>query len=286
VARLLPRRNPPSQPVFILGTPRSGTTLVFELLQRSPALASLPGEGHLLSEIFHPGSEGAVRGHELGPLDVARNEPRALYWLIDQLTHGRRYLDKTPRNSLRVPYLSALYPDPWFVFVKRDGRAAVSSLITGWRSGSAMFSGLRMPVPLQIEGYQGETWKFVIPRGWEAYARDRTLAEVCAFQWRACSEAILAARDSLGNGRWIEVRYEDLLERPEEEVSRLLDGLGLSSAPEVLGRARELDRHVSKAVTPPRPDKWRDENLDEIEGILPMIAATMERLGYPLERAP
>jgi hypothetical protein len=255
---------------------------VFELLRRAPELRSLPGEGHLLPELFHPAMRLADHGHALGRDDLRSKERKALWWAVGHLSKGYRYLDKTPRNSLRIPYLAAAFPGAWFVFVARDGRAAVSSLVTGWRSRSDMFPGIRMP-GLSIEGYEGDRWRFVIPPGWRAYVRGRSLAEVCAFQWRACAEAILDARDGIEGERWIEVRYEDLLVRPGHEVGRLLAALGLSQSPLVLDPAGTLDRHVAKAVTPPRPGKWRQENLGEVERVLPLIAPTMERLGYAIE---
>jgi hypothetical protein len=182
-----------------------------------------------------------------------------------------------------VPYLAALFPGAWFVHLKRDGRAAVSSLITGWRSQNGMFPGAEMSRPLSISGYQGHTWKFLVPPGWEAYATGRSLEEVCAFQWVSANQAILQAREQLGGQRWVEVTHEEFVDAPKEQAARLLDRLGLSSDPDVLGYAGSLDRHVTKALTPPRPDKWRTENPREIERIVPMIEPMMRRLGYQLE---
>ena len=45
-------------------------------------------------------------------------------------------------------------------------------------------------------------------------------------------------------------------------------------------RAAGLRHLVTKAVTAPKPDKWRSENPGEIERILPMIEPTMRKLGY------
>jgi hypothetical protein len=204
--------------------------------------------------------------------------------MIDRISLGRRYLDKAPRNSLRVPYLIALHPDARFVVLRRDGRAVVSSLITAWRSDDGRFTGMAPPGGLDIRGYGGENWKFVIPRGWEAYARGRTLAEVCAFQWRACMEAIMAARAGDPRpDRWLDVAYEDLVERPGEEVARLLAVLGLRADPAVLEAAAALDRTVAKAVTPPGRDKWRRENPDEVAAVAQGLAPTMRRLGYAVD---
>jgi hypothetical protein len=280
---VLPRVDSPKQPVFILGSPRSGTTLLFEILKHSPRLSSLPGESHLLGELFHPSEQAGTTSHELGRDDVLPGEAHVLHWVVDRIAAGRRYLDKAPRNSLRIGYLHALYPDAWFVFLRRDGRAAVSSLMTAWRSETGMFVGMPMPHRLSVRGYGGHNWKFVIPRGWEAYAEGHTLAEVCAFQWRACNEAILEARSTVGSGRWVEVAYEDLVTRPEEEIERLMTALGLPADRVVLDFAKRSDRHVAKAVTDPRPGKWRAENPDDVEAVLPMIAPTMRKLGYDLD---
>jgi Sulfotransferase family len=280
VAPILPRREPPREPVFVVGSPRSGTTMLFEVLNRSPHVASLGGESHLLWELFHPSSETAWSSHRLGSEDVTGPEQRTLYWMIHALAGRRRYLDKSPRNSLRIPYLQALFPGAWFVFLKRDGRAAVSSLITGWRSDDRTFPGTPVPRRLGISGYGGTNWKFLVPPGWESFAAGKTLAEVCAFQWVAANEAILAARERVNGGRWVELAYEEFVQSPLRETGQLLDLLGLPRDERTLAFAGDLQEHVTRAVTPPRADKWREENPSEIEGVLPVIVPTMRRLGY------
>src|SRR5262249_6051022 len=57
-------------------------------------------------------------------------------------------------NCLRIPFLRALFPDARFVFLRRDGRATISSLIEGWRAGSR-YETYRLPAPLPIAGTKG-----------------------------------------------------------------------------------------------------------------------------------
>jgi hypothetical protein len=275
--------DPPREPVFILGSPRSGTTLLFEVLNRSPDLASLDAESHLLWQMFHDVGRRLPRSHEVRPEDITPRERRALAWAVDRVARGRRYLDKSPRNSLRVPYLMALFPDAWFVFLKRDGRAVVSSLITGWRAKDSHFPGTRLPRALSIEGYEGANWKFLVPPGWERFATGHTLAEVCAFQWVAANEAILAGRDQVRTERWVELAYEEFVAAPREGTAALLERLGVPAGEAVLSLAAELDRHVAKAVSAPRPEKWREENPAEVASVLPAITPMMRRLGYEIE---
>ncbi|MBK7216095.1 MAG: sulfotransferase [Candidatus Promineofilum sp.] len=47
--------------------------------------------------------------------------------------HSIRLLEKTPENCLRLPFLQALFPDARVLFLVRDGRANVHSLLEGWR---------------------------------------------------------------------------------------------------------------------------------------------------------
>src|SRR5262245_23179202 len=50
VGPVLPHVRPPAEPIFILGSPRSGTTVLYDVLSRHPDVRSLEVEGHLLWE--------------------------------------------------------------------------------------------------------------------------------------------------------------------------------------------------------------------------------------------
>jgi hypothetical protein len=280
--RLLPAVAQPARPIFVVGSPRSGTTVTFEVLDASPDVASLGAESHLVWDAF-PSSRDLSRTSwtRLTPADVGAAERRASWWAVDRVAGGRRYLDKAPANSFRVPYLRALFPDASFVFVVRDGRDVVASLLEGWRDDGGMFPGKRVAGPLDIEGYDGDTWKFVMPPGWEAYASGRRLPDVCAFQWVACNQALLDAREVVDPVRWIEVRYEDLRADPDGCVRRLLDAVGLAPDPAVLDRARHLERHPAKAVAgAPAHASWEDRAGPEVRSVLPALEPTLRRLGY------
>jgi len=280
-APLLPRSAPPRDPVFVLGSPRSGTTMLVNLLDRSPSLASLERGSQFLWEMFHTIQSSGWDSHVVEPQDITPRERRVVTWAIGAIAGNERYLDKFPRNCLRGRYLHELFPSARFVAIYRDGRAAVSSLMTGWQTAGKFGHGTNLPVTLHIEGYGGAPWRFLVPRGWREYATGHTLAEVCAFQWSAANEAILDARAAIPAERWTEVRYEEFLDAPRETASRLLSSLGLPQEEDVLSWAAGLDEHVSRtAVSAPRRDKWRETHGEEIGTILGQIEPTMRALGY------
>jgi hypothetical protein len=273
-ARVLPPKRLPERPVFVIGCPRSGTTVVFSLLRACPSLASVGQEGHVLWESFHHPREHGWASNALGAGDIRSFERRYLAWAVDLLARPgeRRFLDKTPRNSLRLPYLAALFPDAQYVFVQRDGRATVSSLITAWRERE--HPAYVLPVAFRTPGIPERFWHFILPPGWRAYD-GRALEDVCALQYTTATEAILEFRRGLGPDRFVDVRYEDLLRDPAGQAEHVHQALDVPFADAEARRAREEVRPVE-----PGREKWRTATPGEIERVLPAIEPMLERTGY------
>ena len=269
------------EPIFIVGAPRSGTSLLYAILSRSSQLRHWPGESH---EIWEADVHPATRGWESNALSAADATAevaariRRSFFLVTGKKH--RLLDKTPRNALRVPFVDAIFPDARYIYLRRDGRENVNSLINAWRT--SRYKTYELPEPHSIPGVDPRWWKFVLYPGWRDDGRS-PLEVVCAKQWIASNEHLLGARTSIPDERWIDIRYEDLVDRPEEEVGRLLDGLGLPYEPAIRTRAAATSTTPINAVTPPERGKWRRENRAEIEAIRPLIRPTMEKLGYRID---
>jgi LPS sulfotransferase NodH len=268
------------EPIFIIGAPRSGTSLLYAILRASSRTAHWPGEAHEVWEYdYHP----ALRGWESNALDETDIEEGAAdrikrsFFLV--AGSHKRLIDKTPRNALRVPFVNALFDDARFVFLQRDGRDNVNSLITAWQT--PRYRTYRPPHPHSIPGVDPSWWKFVLYPGWR---EDTTgpLELVCAKQWTYSNELALDGLEEVPYRRRITIRYEDLVDRPVEEVGRVMDLLGLPYEDSVRAKARETHTKPINIVTPPERGKWRRENPGEVASILDLIAPTMERLGYPL----
>ena len=266
------------RPVFVIGAPRSGTSMLFAILRTCRALTHWPGEAHEVWEADHhpalTGWSSNVLGADDATDEVAARIRRELYLATGS---RRRLVDKTPRNTLRVPFIDAVFPDARFVFLQRDGRDNVNSLINAWRT--PRFRTYELPEPHAIPGADPRWWKFVLYPGWEQ-DRNGPLEIVCAKQWKLCNDFAFGALRALGEERWTRVRYEDLDADPEGEVGRVMDFIGLSYEPEVRERARASGTIPVNVVTPPERGKWRRENPREIAAILPLIRSTMEELGY------
>lgn len=269
-----------SAPVFIIGAPRSGTSLLYAILRKSSALRHWPGESHEIWEAdYHP----SLRGWESNVLTAADVEHEAAARIQRSffLVTGRKHhlLDKTPRNALRVGFVNALFPDGRFIYLKRDGRENTNSLINAWRT--RRYRTYELPEPHRIPGIDPRWWKFVLYPGWRSDT-DGPVELVAAKQWVASNDHASEDLVSVEADRRFELRYEDLVDRPVEVVGEIMGFLDLPYETEVKAKAAATATTPINTVTPPEPGKWRRENPAEIESIAGVISPTMQRMGYEI----
>lgn len=280
LSAVLPDFPPPRRPILLIGCPRSGTSILLRAFLASRELRSIQAEGHILWDAYHHPRHHGWDSDALGAADVLPREREYVYCAARLFVGGKRFVDKTPENCLRIPYLDALFPDATYVFLRRRAADNVNSLIEGWRA-RPRFVKYRLPERLDGLGpLAGNLWSFVLVPGWRDL-RSAPLEEVCARQYVACNEAVLAARGGTDPSRWLELAYEDLVASPVDELRRLFAALELEPTRKVDALAASLDRTPSAtALSPPRAEKWREQNPAEIERILPLVADTERRLGY------
>ncbi len=103
-------------PIFIVGFPRSGTTLLEQALDAHPLLQSMDEQPFLRNAVTevaecgirYPAELGKLRGHTLEDI-------RARYWdrarKRGRLLPGQRLVDKNPLNLVLLPLIRRLFPD-------------------------------------------------------------------------------------------------------------------------------------------------------------------------------
>jgi hypothetical protein len=250
------------------------------LLVRHPGLRSIHNEGHILWDPYHHPRNRGWDSDALGAEDVSERERAYIYLAIRMFARGRRFIDKTAESCLRIPYLLELFPDATIVFLRRRAADNVNSLIEAWRA-RPRFVKYRLPERLDGLGeMSGDRWSFALVPGWREL-RSAPLEEICARQYVACNEAVLEAREKVDPSRWVEVTHEDLMGAPTMVAKHLYGRLGLDLDPAISEYAATLDRRPSfTTLTAPAAEKWREQNPELIERILPLTGPTERRLGY------
>jgi len=267
--------------VLIVGCSRAGTTVTYKTLSLARELASLNREAHAFWESLRPAAAHGWQGHELTAADATPADREVALRYYHRFLGARRFVDKTNQNGFRVPYLEALFDEPLFVFVKRSPGDNINSLITGWgRPEEYGDWAADLPAEVRIDGGQYRRWCFFLFPGWRDYV-EAPIEEVCARQWQAYNEAVLAARAAIPAERWVEVVYEELLDDAVACFRRLFERLGLQFTAEMDAHCQGLVKRPYNAFSTPARDKWRTgPHCERIERVLPTVAQTARELGF------
>lgn len=263
------------RPVFILAPPRSGSTLLFETLGRCGQLWSLGDEGHGIIERhealrprpFSDDSNRLLAKHCTEPLAktirsdfLSQVRDRAGRPLPDSGAQAVRLLEKTPKNILRIPFLLQLFPDAQFIYLVRDGRDNISSIMDGWLSGRFATYGDK-------QTRQGP-WSFLVPPGWQEHTDD-SLAGIAAFQWTACHEYAMHDLSKLPPERWCPLNYAEFVAETETVVERLCEFMEVPFDETLREHCRGELPHSRYTLSQPAADKWRRHERE----LAPQMAA-------------
>ena len=124
-------RSPAKSHVFLVGFPRSGTTLLEQVLEEHPDVTTL-AEKECLIDATRDWLADAERFARFCEADDDALEPyRAAYWrqVAEEGADpaGRVFVDKHPFNTFKLPLIARLFPDARVLFARRDPRDVVLS---------------------------------------------------------------------------------------------------------------------------------------------------------------
>jgi hypothetical protein len=277
------------RPIILIGTHRSGTTWLGDLLGTHPSLAYWVEPRHVWTWGHAKNPHDRLTAADATP-KVRAHIHRAFADHVAKA--GReRLCEKTPSNCLRVPFIHALFPDARFLLVLRDGRSVIRStseiMAGGVPTGRILQRALQTP-PWEWPAYaapalkalrhriSGKSLDFWGPRppGWQAWVASDPQDVVLAKQWAATLSTAVDDVRALPPGSALEFRFEHMVAEPRQTMQRLVDFMQLPEAGPLVERAAS----TADART---LDKWRTE-LDQttLDLIRPHMLPLLTRLGY------
>ncbi len=251
-------------PVFILGCPRSGTTLLSELL--SPTTYGSPVETHFIPKYFkkldHYGNIEQKDNFTRLIKDILSERP-VMQWKLDidiekfhseldvceysEIVHKLCMMyfehkgktswgDKTPHYILDSDIIYRLFPDAKYLYIVRDGRDVALSLLKKLWGPNNVYA--------------------------------------CAEYWKQCN----AETDTLAlmrkHDRVFELTYEGLLDQPSKVVEKIYMFLGEPYSEESVKSLIEKINRINF-------NKWKKEmKPDEVRLFETMASNTLKRFGY------
>lgn len=215
-----------ARPVFIIGVPRSGTSVLTRMLLSHPDIGGFPQEGnHLWHPKLYPWhiqADGAhVAPYEIAPEHFSRHSLslwtpadreriRATLGVAQFLCGTSVIINKSAMLCFMVPHILSVFPEAKLIHVVRDGRAAAYSRM--------IKEGEKMDTHAKIYQQRG----YLLSRN--------ELLEYAARAWQDSIDEIANqdARHTLSDREiLLEVRYEDLCAQPSETLARLTEFIGV-----------------------------------------------------------
>ncbi|MGE0432289.1 MAG: sulfotransferase [Planctomycetota bacterium] len=266
------------RPVFIVGAPRSGTTILahaiatherfwtsnesdflYVLFGRTP----LPILWHEMRYMHPDYAPGWLVAERVSYEEFCEHLGRGIADLFRSRAGGARWVDATPTYTLMLDTLALMFPDAQFIHILRDGREVVNSMT---------HSGFNQPWATDFaEGCR--TW---------AYYASTARSFVKSVQDRA-----------------MELRYEQLRDEPDAAMATVFNFLGVEPSPDAtalirLGRINSsfgntepsdvFARTKPEEVSPRDPwDHWTDEQRATFQQI---SGDTLRAGGYEPEPDP
>ena len=278
-----------SDPIFIIGCGRSGTTLLFELLGKHPDVVATTGHpdgedhvgwiehgGALIAGLATPAGDTGHVGYpyclHMTAADVEPETAKCMQrYYRDEVLQGRkkRVLNKCPHLSNKLDYVLEIFPHAKFVHIIRD----VFPVVASWAK-------IMESVP-ELELYWPEEekfpcfWVFDAPRGRKQLfaQRDRFFPgggeRILADYWAVVNRNIPVQMADQAQ-QLITLRYEDLCDDPVRALRRLTDFCELSPFDE-----------IPDQVAKDRNQKYTDElSSAQIDRITSQTDETRRLFGY------
>ena len=298
--------------VFIIGSPRSGTTILGEILDKHEKISQWYEPYFVWDHHFRNRSHDERTAEEATPKIC--NQIYTDFLKYKQKTGSRIIVDKSPRNSLKIPFIRQIFPQARYIHILRDGRDATLSIHKEWLrrknivhdpkknnhfdyKNTLIVVGKwlqRQPFIMdKIRAFYFEThghfinkkkhlnrlrWNGEVgwgPRfkGWEAIFIEKPLLQFNAIQWSKCIESIQKSWLTIPIEHKIEIRYEDLISKGEQTITHILNFLKLDAETDFWKSIPQLKANNF--------NKWKNEfSKVQISQIYAILAPLLIELGY------
>lgn len=297
------------KPIIITGAARSGTTIIGNIIGKHSDVAYWVEPNYIWKY------KSAKLHTDMIPKDYATKEVKnfiiSRFVKFTELHNKKRFAEKTPANSLRLPFVREVLPNCKIIHIVRDGRDVALSARKMWMNvkknnrfniysnsdineHSFRYKNLKLKFR-KLKQISISDFPYYIPRicndflvilglkdyyiwgpefpGIKTTSKICSLLEVCGLQWKWCVESVINYKKFISKCDFFEIKYEDFCKNPRNRIQEITDFLELSSF-------KNLDEIVP-LVKNSNFNKWKKELSDEeLRDLYKYIGTTLQLLGY------
>lgn len=284
------------RPIFIIGAPRSGTTILYQLLARHPDLAFLtqasdlyPNAPILANLIFRFSGLSQRRPVPIGSLEQWAEHgfeyaEGHIFWSQFPLEQDRHILDANDATDQARGYYRGAVRKHLLMFNRSRfiNKAPLNSLRIGYLNAifpNALFIHIhrdgravaRSILEQRIRHGGPQTAWGPHPENWDLIQNHEPLV-ACGLQWESILDSITRGLALIKPDRYLTLRYDTLIQTPTTVLRDLLSFCGLTEDKRVLdagGGVRDMDH------------KWRAElTPEQVRGLQQAIGDSLSAWGY------
>lgn len=260
---------------FIIGSPRSGTTVLGQILGQHPQIAEWY-EPYFVWDYFFGNKTDDIRGHHQATKKVRDFIIREFQYFTKK-SRKDIVIDKSPTHAFHIPFIHAIFPQAKWIHILRDGRDVTLSIHKEWHKRAQLMENMdyrgfiritreflkRQPYlrhQLQALFYELKTrntlrpskmlnkskWQGFVGWGprfkdWQEFIKKTTTLEFNAYQWLSCVNQIYQDKAILSADNFIEIRYEQLISHPESVLNKIFDFLNIKLPDGFMRKITKLD---------------------------------------------
>jgi hypothetical protein len=296
---------------MIIGAPRSGTSILGRVLDLHPVISTWVEPYYIWDHYFRDAQDDEVAAEQA--TDDVRIWIRKAFTRYLKVRKVEKVVDKSPRNCLKLPFIKKIFPEARYIFILRDGRDTILSILSQWEGKREIFAKNRKSGQWQNRMYifrkwfsRRPTWKFSLqsilfelgppanwpkkkflndirwegrfgwgPRfkGWQEVIDRVTPLEFSACQWVHCARGILDNISLIPEHRRYILKYENFIRDPEASIKNLFLFLKIDLPEGYMDALPQIWADNS--------NKWREAfSSAELKLIGPIIGQTMKDISY------